>query len=146
MQTYYITEANTMNPDQTALIWVHIVWNKGYQSILYDIKTTKVHEQKRVQTTIHLSAYFNSCLLVSSAASLCKQFGPRSGPTKCRTWFRSTLFDTDDTLKEFFEKDDFEKNQQTTKKNVKLLSMQRVKHTNCKVNLTFIVGDWTHAI
>ena len=42
------------------------------------------------------------CLLVSSADSLCKQFGPRSGPTKCR----ATLIVF---LKEFFEKVDFEK-------------------------------------
>ena len=88
MQTNFITEANTMNPDQTApygsnkmpdLIWIQKVWH------------------------------------------------------------------SEDTLKEFFEKDDFEKNQQTTKKNEKLLSMQRVKHTNCKVNLRLIVGDWTYA-
>ena len=46
-----------------------------------------------------------------------------------------------------FEKDDFEKNQQTTKKNEEnLLSMQKVKHTNCMVNLGLNVGDWTFAI
>ena len=35
-----IMEANTMNPDQTApkssLIWVHIVCNIGFQSVLAD--------------------------------------------------------------------------------------------------------------
>ena len=45
-------------------------------------------------------------LLVSSADNFCKQFLPRS-----------SLFDTKMVfLKEFFEKVDFEKNQQTTKK------------------------------
>ena len=49
------------------------------------------------------------CLLVSSADNLCKQFGPRSGPTKCRAWSGSKLFDTLTVyLKEFFEKVDFE--------------------------------------
>ena len=30
------------------------------------------------------SEILNLCLLVSSAGNLCKQFGPRSGPTKCQ--------------------------------------------------------------
>ena len=34
-------------------------------------------------------------LLVSSVDNLCKQFGSRSGPTKCRAWSGSKLFDTD---------------------------------------------------
>ena len=52
---------------------------------------------------------------VSSADNLCKQFGPRSGPTKC--WALPGL------LKELFEKDNFEINQQTTKKHAKLPSI-----------------------
>ena len=56
------------------------------------------------------------CLLVSCADTLCKQFRPRTGPTKCRAWAWSKLFDTLMVfLKEFFEKVNFEKNQQTTK-------------------------------
>ena len=31
---------------------------------------------------------------MSSAYNLCKQIGPRSGPTKCRAWSGSNLFDT----------------------------------------------------
>ena len=58
---------------------------------------------------------FTVCLLVSSADNLCKQFGSRSGPM---------VF-----LKECFEKDGFEKNLQATK------HMQRIKSTNCKVNI-----------
>ena len=49
------------------------------------------------------------CLQVSSADSLCKQFGPRSGPTKCRAWSGSKLFDTLMVFLIFFKKDDFEK-------------------------------------
>ena len=37
--------------------------------------------------------------------NLCKQFGSRSGPTKCRAWSGSKLFDTLIIfLKDFFEK------------------------------------------
>ena len=55
------------------------------------------------------------CLLMSSADNICKQFGPRSGATKCWAWSGSKLFDTLMLfLKEFFEKIDFEKCQQTT--------------------------------
>ena len=60
------------------------------------------------------------CLLVSSVDNLYKQFGPRSGPTICPAWSRSNLFDTQMVfLKEFLEKVDFEKNQQTTIKSMK---------------------------
>ena len=50
------------------------------------------------------------CLLVSSADKLCKQFGPRSGPKKCRAWSGSKLFDTLKVFqKEFFKKFTFRK-------------------------------------
>ena len=52
---------------------------------------------------------------VSSADNLCKQFGPRSGPTKRRARSGSKLSEPLMVfLKEFFEKVNFEKNQQTT--------------------------------
>ena len=48
--------------------------------------------------------------LVSSADNLCKQFGPRSGPTEHWARSGSKLFDTLMVfLKEFFEKIDFGK-------------------------------------
>ena len=68
------------------------------------------------------------CLLID----LYEQFGPRSGPTKRRAWSGSKLFDSLMVfLKEFFEKDDFEKkNQQTTeKKHAKLPSKWSFKGT-----------------
>ena len=66
-------------------------------------------------------------LLVLSADNLCKQFGPRSDPTSCRSGYDSKLFDIMKVLlKEFFAKVDFEKNQQTTKKHAKLPSRHRV--------------------
>ena len=60
----------------------------------------------------------------SSADNLCKQFGPRSGPTLCRAWSGSKLFDTlifDPNYltpwyswKNFSKKLIWKKNQQTT--------------------------------
>ena len=50
------------------------------------------------------------CLLVSCADNFCKQFGPRSGPTKFRARSGFKLFDTLIIfLREAFEKVDFEK-------------------------------------
>ena len=65
---------------------------------------------------------------LSSADNHCKQFGPRSGPTECWSWSGSRLLDTLMVfLKEFFEKVNFDKNQQTTaEKREKLPSMPRV--------------------
>ena len=42
---------------------------------------------------------------MSPADNLCKQFGPRSGPTKCQAWSGSKLFD----ILRVFLKDVFEK-------------------------------------
>ena len=57
LQTNFIMEANTMNPDQTApngssLIWVHIICSKGYQSTqVYErTDTIFVNGRKRVNT------------------------------------------------------------------------------------------------
>ena len=62
------------------------------------------------------------------SAHICKQIGPRSGPTKRRAGSGSNMFDTQMVfLKDFFEKVDFEKNQQTTKKHKKFPRGQRVK-------------------
>ena len=53
---------------------------------------------------------------LSIADNLCKQFGPRSGPTKCWSWSGSNLFDTLIGFpKDFFFKVYFEKSQQTSK-------------------------------
>ena len=50
------------------------------------------------------------CLPVLSAGNLCKQLGPRSGPTKCLAWSGSKLLDAlTVSLKEFFEQFGYEK-------------------------------------
>ena len=41
---------------------------------------------------------------MSSADNLCKQFGPRSGPTECRFWSGSKLFDTQSDLERNLKK------------------------------------------
>ena len=63
------------------------------------------------------------CLLLSSADNLCKQFGSRSGPTKCWAWSGSKLFDTLLIyLKEYFDSFNYEKKNQQTAKHVQLPS------------------------
>ena len=59
-----------------------------------------------------------SCLLVSSADNLCKQFGPRLniGPDLDPNMFHTMM---EIFLNDFFEKIDFEKSQQTAKKHEK---------------------------
>ena len=67
-------------------------------------------------------------LLVSNADNLCKQFGPRPGPTKCRAWSGFKLLDTLMIfLKEFFENINFEKNQQNDEKSGKIAEHAKVK-------------------
>ena len=87
-------------------------------------------------------------LPVSSADNFCKLFGARSGPTTCRAWSDSKLFNAlMVVLKEFEEKDDLEKKSQMTNTcmaiytacNLELIPLT----VNCKVNLRLIVGDWT---
>ena len=56
-------------------------------------------------------------LLLSSADNICKQFGPTSGRTERQSSSGYKLFDTLTVfLKDFFEKVNFEKSQQTTTK------------------------------
>ena len=54
------------------------------------IKLTKDSANWRVNILTMLTF----CLLVSSAGNICKQFGSRSGLTKCQAWSGSILFDT----------------------------------------------------
>ena len=53
--------------------------------------------------TVHLNSepghLITLCLLVSSADNFCKQFGPRSGPTKCWAWSGSQTVWHSDGLK-----------------------------------------------
>ena len=78
--------------------------------------------KKIFRKSIHISCgyfLFNAltlCLQVSSADNLRKQFGPRPGQTICLAWSGSKLSDALMVLlKEFFEKVNFEKYQQTAK-------------------------------
>ena len=64
-----------------------------------------------LRQNVIINSFLHKWRLLSSADNLCKQFGPRSGKTKCRAWSRSKLLDT----QMVFLKDFFEKNPQTTK-------------------------------
>ena len=76
------------------------------------------HVQCHLKVIVHYSVSLVLTLcqhLVSSSVNICKQFGPRSGSTLCRAWSGSILFDTLMLFqKEFFEKNNSEKIQQTT--------------------------------
>ena len=66
-------------------------------------------------------------LPVSSTDNLCKQFGPRSGLTKGQPDLDLNFLTLMVFLKEFFEKVDFEKDQQMRKMHAKFSSRQRIK-------------------
>ena len=55
LHTYITLEANTMNADQTVLIWVHIGYNLGYQNLIL---------------LLHLSEY----LMNGLTNAICHQF------------------------------------------------------------------------
>ena len=78
----------------------------------------------------HIMKHFIWVITVCQSTHL-DHFGPRSGQTKGWAWSGSNLFDTQMVfLKEFFEKVDFEKNQQTTTKHEKFPRGQRFKGTS----------------
>ena len=76
--------------------------------------------------------------ILSSAHCLCKQLGPGLGPTECRSWSGPKLFDTlleylkefFEFLKEIFEKVNFEKSMQATKKEWKITQHAKVSIIN----------------
>ena len=63
----------------------------------------------------HFNSFFSSSQFLLSADNLCKQLGPRSGPTKCRSWSGSKQLN----LKEVSRRQ---------QKLEKIPSMQRAKH------------------
>ena len=102
--------------------------------ILFYIIETRYSQLLRT----HISLY----LLVSSAENLCKQFGPRSGPTRRWAW---SVFKLHGTLmvflKEAFVKVNFENNQQTTKSmhNYPACLVDKSSSENSKSLFTFSV-------
>ena len=49
---------------------------------------------EEIQINLQIMTKMGKCLLVPFVDNLCKQFGPRSGPTKCLAWSGSKQFDT----------------------------------------------------
>ena len=70
---------------------IYLVWRKENLSLLINrnLRAVSVFGFRGGQISL-LTLY----LLVSFADNFCKIFGPRSGPTKCRAWSGSKLFDT----------------------------------------------------
>ena len=91
-----------------------------------------------------------SAVCVLSVDNLCKQFGPRSGLTRCQAWSGSNLFDSQILfLKEFLENINFEKNQQSwwwaNKKHVwKMLRFLFLGELDCRKTISPIVHYVTH--
>ena len=74
----------------------------------------------KVQTSITQDACHLLCLQVLPADNLCKQFGPRSGPTYSRSRSGSKLFDTDSIHERIFWKSWFWKKSADDKKACKI--------------------------
>ena len=83
------------------------------------------NKQRFRDQPVYLHMGLTLCLLVKSADNVRKQFGSRSGQTKCRAWSGSKLFDALVFPKAFFENSVFEKklNHPMTKNYTKLPSM-----------------------
>ena len=91
----------------SCLIWFYTVCNIGFPTVQAD---------ERANNNCELTL----CLLVLSADNFCKQFGTRSGPTKCRALITiQTVWHFDDIPEIIFRKSWFWKIQQTIiKKNM----------------------------
>ena len=71
----------------------------------YSVQVTKKETGKPKFVEVRYISLLSLCLLVPSADSLCKQFGPRSGLTKRQVCSGYKLFDSLRVfLKEFFER------------------------------------------
>ena len=73
------------------------IWVEGHIKFCKKKITSKLYKQNKSLAhnmyQLHSYILFTLYLLVSSADNFCKQFGPRSVPTKCRAWSGSNLFD-----------------------------------------------------
>ena len=85
---------------------------------------------------IHTYMELTLCLPVSSADNICKQFLPKSGPTKHRAMFWCQLLNTDRNPERNFWKHWFwkKKNQQMTKNHEKLFDLE--------INFPYDLGLW----
>ena len=80
-------------------------------------------------------------LLESSADNFCKQFGPRSGPTKCRAWSGSKMFDTDGIPERIFRKGWFWQKITRQQKSTKNCPGGRVKFFICCSHESWLVNS-----
>ena len=74
----------------------NITWHRrGYPDRLRNSKKFTIYNNGSliIRFVLMVPKSLTLCLLVTSGDSLCKQFGPRSGPTKCRASSGSKLFD-----------------------------------------------------
>ena len=57
--------------------------------------TPSLIKKRHLYKTKNIVTYVRQFNYLSAANNVCKQFGPRSGTTKCRAFSGSKLFDTD---------------------------------------------------
>ena len=79
------SQASTLPVSHCAPHGIHIVCELGHHCTL---------AEERAEDHNCCHSIVLNFLLVLSADNLCKQFGLRSGPTKCLAWSGSKLFDT----------------------------------------------------
>ena len=80
-----------------------------------------------------------------SADNLCKQFGPRSGPTKCQACSGFKLFDNSDGIPvRIFQKDDFENNQMS--RYMRFPTMWYVRLASLRSACTYAQPAHTHSL
>ena len=75
----------TPAPSESAHVRTELKWY--YFSNVFQMITTWKGDSLQTHGQITI------CLLMLSACNFCKQFGPRSGPTKCRAGSGAKLFD-----------------------------------------------------
>ena len=112
------TNNNSLDPDKPPTKWCtwsgsKLFWHyHGIPETIIFRNNWFWKNQKTTKNSKEFELFACQWQLLPSTDNLCKQFGPRSGPTKFQALSCSKLFDTIMVfLKEFSKKNDFEKKQ-----------------------------------
>ena len=121
---------------RSSLIWIHTVCHRGFLNSSADEKSRRLVAIGALR--VNLIFVVSSDHFLSFADNLCKQFVPKSAPTKCRTWSGSKLFDTLMVfLKYFLKKLILKKKKKRQRKHIKLSGIQRMLLENLSMGITF---------
>ena len=93
---------------KTLLCTVLCPWARHFILCFVLVQPRKIRPditEKLLTGTLRIKSKLSRFTYLCHLLIICKQFGPRSGLTKCRAWSGSKLFDTLTVfLKEFFQK------------------------------------------